>query len=48
MKIISILLIFQIGCSNNESEKDKLNRKDPLGLYGVSLSETKAIDIAIS
>ena len=38
-------LIFQFGCSNKESEKDKLNQKDPLGLYGVSLSDTKAIDI---
>ena len=45
MKIIPLLLIFQFGCSNKESEKDKLNQKDPLGLYGVSLSETKAIDI---
>ena len=45
MKIIPILLIFQFGCSNKESEKDKLNQKDPLGLYGISLSETEAIDI---
>jgi len=38
-KIILILIIFYIGCFNNNSEKDLLNKKNPIGTYGKNLSE---------
>ena len=37
--ILFILLIIQTGCSRKESEKDLLNKIDPIGFYGRTLSD---------
>ena len=36
--LLFILLIIQTGCSRKESEKDLLNKIDPIGFYGGILS----------
>jgi len=46
IKIIFILLFLQFGCSKKESEKDKLNQKDPIGSYGLPISRATPLDIA--
>ena len=34
-----IVILVHFGCSDQNSEKDQLNKKDPIGLYGESLSD---------
>jgi len=43
--ILLIILLFQVGCSTKESEKDQLNKIDPIGFYGNNLSEGLIYDI---
>jgi|TARA_B100000959_G_C14493865_1_gene424351 hypothetical protein len=43
--IFLIILIIQIGCFNKESEKDLLNKVNPIGYYGNRISEGIIYDV---
>ena len=43
--ILLFLFIIQIGCVNKESETDKLNKKNPVGSYGQTLSEGETYNV---
>ena len=43
--ILLIILIIQIGCFNKESEKDLLNKVNPIGYYGNRISEGIIYDV---
>tara|TARA_Y100001970_G_scaffold281837_1_gene393432 strand:+ start:408 stop:905 length:498 start_codon:yes stop_codon:yes gene_type:complete len=36
---IILLIIISLGCFNEISEKDRLNKKNPIGVYGEALSD---------
>ena len=38
-------MFLQFGCSKKESEKDKLNQKDPIGSYGLPISGVTPLGI---
>jgi len=41
----SIFLILFFGCSSGHTEKDLLNKKNPIGFYGDILSKTEIIEV---
>ena len=43
--IFSISLTIFFGCSSEKTEKDLLNKKNPIGLYGNILSKTEIIEV---
>ena len=43
--IISTFLIIFFGCTSEQTEKDLLNKKTPIGFYGNTLSKTEIIEV---
>ena len=43
--IFSISLTIFFGCSSEKTEKDLLNKKNPIGFYGNILSKTEIIEV---
>ena len=43
--IISTFLIIFFGCSSEQTEKDLLNKKNSIGIYGNNLSKTEIIEV---
>ena len=43
--IFSTFLIIFFGCSSDQTEKDLLNKRNPIGFYGNILSKTEIIEV---